>query len=147
MILRGQFDKKYNDNIPIGYPISNSTCYIVSKNMKLLPVGVPGELVVGGDGVGLGYLNNKDYTQEKFIKNPFIKNDIIYKTGDLAVWDSNGVISFIGRIDNQVKVRGLYEKITPEEFVLSPRFNEVNINFNDDIQRTIFWKKYSQYFD
>ena len=98
-------DRDYNSSIPIGKPISNSTGYIVDKNGNLCPIGVPGELWVGGDGVSNGYLNNETLTNEKFIKNPF-GDDVIYKTGDLVKWLPNGNIEFIGRIDNQVKIRG-----------------------------------------
>lgn len=98
-------DKTYKHNIPIGKPIANSTAYIVSKSNKLLPVGFPGELWAGGDGVALGYLNNPTLTSERFIDNPF-GNDTIYKTGDLVKWLSDGNIEFLGRIDSQVKING-----------------------------------------
>ena len=98
-------DKAYTESIPIGTPISNSTAYVVSSNGFLQPVGVPGELWVGGDGVGKGYLNNPDLTAEKFIPNPFGKG-IVYKTGDLVKWRPDGTIDFIGRIDGQIKLRG-----------------------------------------
>ena len=98
-------DKTYEDTIPIGRPISNSTAYIVSPAGKLQPIGVPGELWVGGDGVGKGYLNNPTLTSEKFIPNPFGQG-IVYKTGDLVKWRSDGTIDFIGRMDGQVKIRG-----------------------------------------
>ena len=98
-------DKKYTNSIPIGKPISNSTAYIVSASGLLCPIGVPGELWVGGDGVSKGYLNNETLTSDKFVNNPFGEG-IIYKTGDLVKWLSDGNIEFIGRIDNQVKVRG-----------------------------------------
>lgn len=98
-------DKNYKTSIPIGKPISNSTAYIVSSYGKLCPIGVPGELWVGGDGVSKGYLNNETLTKEQFIDNPFASG-VIYKTGDLVKWLPDGNIQFIGRIDNQVKVRG-----------------------------------------
>ena len=98
-------DKKYTQSIPIGKPISNSTAYIVSNSGHLCPIGVPGELWVGGDGVAKGYLNNENLTNEKFIDNPFGEGRI-YKTGDLVKWLPNGNIEFMGRIDNQVKIRG-----------------------------------------
>lgn len=95
----------YNSNIPIGYPISNSTCYVVSSGGMLLPVGFAGELWVGGDGVARGYLNNSELTSQKFIKNPFAEGRL-YKTGDLTRWLPDGSVEFLGRIDNQVKIRG-----------------------------------------
>lgn len=90
--------------IPIGKPITNSTAYVVT-NGTLCPIGVPGELWVGGDGVARGYLNNENLTKEQFVSNPF-GDGIIYKTGDLVKWLPDGNIAFLGRIDNQVKVRG-----------------------------------------
>ncbi len=96
---------EYNNTIPIGKPIANSTAYIVNTSGILCPIGVPGELWVGGDGVAKGYLNNESLTNEKFIDNPFGSGKI-YKTGDLVKWLADGNIEFIGRIDNQVKVRG-----------------------------------------
>ena len=98
-------NKKYTNSIPIGKPISNSTAYVISNNNKLCPIGIPGELWVGGDGVSKGYLNNDNLTAEKFIDNPFGEGRI-YKTGDLVKWLPDGNIEFIGRIDNQVKLRG-----------------------------------------
>lgn len=92
-------------SIPIGYPISNSTCYIVSNTGNLQPVGVPGELWVGGDGVSLGYLHRDDLTKKNFIKNPFAPGRM-YKTGDLVRFLPDGRIEFLGRIDNQIKIRG-----------------------------------------
>ena len=104
-------DKNYETSIPIGKPIANSTAYIVSKNGKIQPKGVPGELWVGGDGVGKGYLNRKDLTADKFIPNPFGKGKI-YKTGDLVKLLPDGNIDFIGRLDNQVKIRGFRVEIS-----------------------------------
>lgn len=98
-------DKEYKNNIPIGYPITNSTCYVVSNSLNLMPIGVPGELLVGGDGVSKGYLNKPDFTKSRFIKNVF-GDGVLYKTGDLVRWNKDGSIEFIGRIDNQVKIRG-----------------------------------------
>jgi len=98
-------DKQYFKSIPIGTPIANSTCYIVSKSGNLQPIGVPGELWTGGDGVARGYLNNPKLTQEKFI-NFNLTDDFIYKTGDLVKWLPDGNIEFLGRIDSQIKLRG-----------------------------------------
>ena len=100
-----QIDKKYTDSIPIGGPISNSTCYVISKDNNLQPIGLPGELWVGGDGVARGYFNNDKMTSDKFIYSNLV-NARVYKTGDLVKWDSNGHLIFLGRIDNQIKIRG-----------------------------------------
>lgn len=97
--------KSDSNTFPIGKPISNSTAYVVSNIGSLCPIDVPGELWVGGDGVSKGYLNNHELTEEKFINNPF-GDGIIYKTGDLVKWLPDGNIEFIGRIDNQIKLRG-----------------------------------------
>ena len=98
-------DKEYEKSVPIGVPVSNSTCYILDKNQNILPIGIPGEIYVGGDGVAIGYLNNKALTDEKFIPNKF-GNGKLYRTGDLGYWQEDGIIQFISRIDNQVKIRG-----------------------------------------
>ncbi|MDZ7739334.1 MAG: amino acid adenylation domain-containing protein [Bacteroidales bacterium] len=106
-------ERDYTSNIPIGKPISNSTAYIFDKNMNLLPVGVRGELYVGGDGVSKGYLNREDLDKEKFIENPVKKGEILYRTGDYARWMPDGNIEFFGRVDNQLKIRGF--RVEPEE--------------------------------
>ncbi|CAM1358757.1 non-ribosomal peptide synthase/polyketide synthase [Tenacibaculum xiamenense] len=107
-ITEHQYDasKVYDNSLPIGKPINNSEIYILNKNNQLQPIGVAGELCVSGDCLSFGYLNNEKLTQEKFVSNPFKKNSLIYKTGDLAKWLPDGNIQFIGRIDEQVKIRG-----------------------------------------
>jgi amino acid adenylation domain-containing protein len=93
-------------SIPIGSPIANSTCFIFSDENRIQPIGVSGELCVGGNGLSEGYLNNPELTHEKFIENPFIYGDRLYRTGDLTRRLSNGNIEFLGRKDNQMKIRG-----------------------------------------
>ena len=93
-------------DITIGKPIANTQIYIVDKYMKLVPIGVTGELCIAGDGVGTGYLNRPELTAEKFIDNPFGEGKL-YKTGDLAYWREDGNIAYVGRNDFQVKIRGL----------------------------------------
>jgi amino acid adenylation domain-containing protein len=93
--------------IPIGKPIDNTRIYIVSDDMQLLGVGRAGELLIAGVGLARGYLNRVELTSEKFIDAPFNLNGKVYKTGDLARWFNDGNIEYIGRIDNQVKIRGL----------------------------------------
>lgn len=98
----------------IGKPITNTQCYVLDKNLDLLPAGVIGELHIGGDGLARGYLNKKSLTESKFIENPFIaqkeylNKEIkkLYKTGDLVRYLSNGEIEYIGRNDTQVKFLG-----------------------------------------
>ena len=98
----------YNGQIiPIGRPFSNTKTYILSKELSLCPVGVPGQLYISGQGVASGYLNNDGLTNEKFITNPFDKGGLpMYSTGDKVQYQADGNITFIGRIDDQVKIRG-----------------------------------------
>ena len=95
--------------IPLGRPISNTTGYILDGKSRLLPLYVLGEYVIGGESVGIGYINNKELTKEKFIfnsiDNKFIINRL-YRTGDIVQMLSDGCIDFIGRKDNQIKIRG-----------------------------------------
>ncbi|GGX08656.1 non-ribosomal peptide synthase/polyketide synthase [Aquimarina muelleri] len=98
--------KTHDRNIPIGKPIANSTAYVLNTNHQIQPIGVFGELYVGGDGVARGYLNNKELTKERFIENPFQPTERLYKTGDVVRWLPEGVLEFAGRADQQVKVRG-----------------------------------------
>ena len=99
---------KVNGSVPIGFPISNTTVYILDKHMNPTPIGVPGELYIGGDGLARGYLDRPELTNERFVVNRFSDHtgDPLYRTGDLVRYKSTGEIEFIGRIDNQVKVRG-----------------------------------------
>lgn len=97
-------DKAYS-NIPIGKPVSNTRIYILDHGRNLVPVGVAGELYIGGASVARGYLNNQELTQEKFIASSFFPGDRLYRTGDLGKWMDDGNIQFLGRVDNQVKIR------------------------------------------
>ncbi len=90
----------------IGKPIPTLTTYIMDKTMNLLPIGVPGELCVGGDGLARGYLNRPELTDEKFVPHPYIEGEKLYRSGDLARLLSNGEMEYLGRIDHQVKIRG-----------------------------------------
>jgi amino acid adenylation domain-containing protein len=95
-------------SIPYGKPMQNAQYYILDKNLSACPLGVVGDLYIGGECLSEGYLNAFDLTAEKFIPNPFSRKEgqRIYKTGDLARYYNDGNIEFIGRIDNQVKIRG-----------------------------------------
>ena len=90
----------------IGKPLPTYTMYMVDPSLNLLPVGVVGEMLVGGSGVTRGYLNRQSLTAEKFIANPFTPSGRLYRTGDLARWLPDGSVEFLGRIDHQVKIRG-----------------------------------------
>ncbi|QUI24147.1 amino acid adenylation domain-containing protein [Vallitalea pronyensis] len=97
---------EYVHNIPIGKPIDNTRIYILNKRDELQPIGIPGELCIGGEGLARGYLHRPALTKEKFVDNPWIAGERLYKTGDLARWLPDGNIEFLGRIDHQVKIRG-----------------------------------------
>ncbi|MBN2549339.1 MAG: amino acid adenylation domain-containing protein [Anaerolineales bacterium] len=112
--------------VPIGRPIANTLAYILDANLQPVPVGVPGELYIGGAGVALGYLNLPEYNLEKFIPNPFASqvgeaqvDNRLYRTGDLARYLSDGNIEFLGRLDNQVKLRGYRIELGEIESVLA----------------------------
>lgn len=97
----------------IGVPILNTPIYIVDKLDRPLPIGVPGELLIGGIQVGRGYIGREDLTAERFVDNPFKPGEKLYRSGDLARWLPDGNIDFLGRIDMQVKIRGF--RIEPGE--------------------------------
>lgn len=105
-VLEESTIKKYRV-IPIGKPLFNLNLFILDKLFKPVPISTPGELYISGDSVGKGYLNNKDLTEKSFVKLPSeLTTKIAYKTGDLAKWNKDGTISFVGRKDNQVKING-----------------------------------------
>jgi amino acid adenylation domain-containing protein len=96
-----------NNIIPIGRPFSNTVVYVLSKQLQLCPVGVPGELYIGGIGISRGYHQQEKLTEEKFIQNPFgPEGALMYQTGDRVVMNADGNIEYIGRVDDQVKIRG-----------------------------------------
>ncbi|MCK4260292.1 MAG: amino acid adenylation domain-containing protein, partial [Halanaerobiales bacterium] len=90
----------------IGRPNSNMKAYILDQNNQIQPMGVMGELCISGVGLAREYLNRPEHTKERFIENPFVSGERLYKTGDLARWQQDGMIEFIGRIDHQIKIRG-----------------------------------------
>ena len=109
--------------ITIGKPINNTQIYILNKNKKLMPQGTIGELYISGDGIGKGYINKEKQTQENFIQNPFNTEKIMYKVGDLGTYNENGEIMCYGRIDNQVKIRGLRIELTEIEKQIQEIYN------------------------
>ena len=92
--------------IPVGRPIANTQIYILDWTGQLAPLGVPGEMYIGGAGVARGYLNNEALTRERFVANPYVPGERMYKTGDIARWLPEGMVDFLGRADNQIKIRG-----------------------------------------
>jgi len=100
-------DVTNHNPITIGKPLDNTQIYILDSNMNICPINVPGEIYIAGDGVGLGYMNNKDLTNKSYLPNIFSEESKLYKTGDLGFYRINGEIMCLGRCDNQVKIRGL----------------------------------------
>jgi amino acid adenylation domain-containing protein len=109
------------DFVPLGRPIHNVQIVIVDADFNICPVGKPGELCVAGTGIGAGYINDPEMTATKFVSNPFpeIAGRTIYHTGDQARWLPDGVIEFLGRLDHQVKIRGIRIELHEIESVLN----------------------------
>ena len=127
--------------LPIGRPISNTQIYILNEQLQPVPVGTPGEIYIGGDGLARGYLNRPELTEERFISHPFhnlkskIQNPKLYKTGDLARYLPDGNIEFVGRVDNQVKIRGFRIELGEVETALSqhPDIQQAVVTVREDV--------------
>jgi amino acid adenylation domain-containing protein len=126
--------KKYQDIpknrlfIPIGKPIQNTQLYVLSLTQQLCPIGVPGELFIGGYGVAQGYHQRLDLSKIKFVDNPFEPSEKLYRTGDKVQWLPNGNLEFLGRVDDQIKLRG---------FRIEPGEVEAAINNHPAIQQSL----------
>ncbi|HEX3184889.1 MAG TPA: thioesterase domain-containing protein, partial [Pyrinomonadaceae bacterium] len=122
--------------VTIGTPIANARILILDGKLQPVPIGVPGELHIGGMGLARGYLNRSELTAEKFIEDPFGKQsgDRLYKTGDRARFRADGSIEYLGRVDNQVKIRGYRIELDEIEAVLNkhPRVNKSVVVARED---------------
>ena len=123
--------------VPIGRPIANTQLYVVDRWGHPVPIGVPGELLIGGDGLARGYHNRPELTAEKFIPDPFRSEPgaRLYKTGDLARYRADGAIEYLGRLDNQVKIRGFRIELGEIESVLAayPAVREAVVLAREDV--------------
>ncbi|MEO1353029.1 MAG: amino acid adenylation domain-containing protein, partial [Cyanobacteria bacterium J06635_15] len=134
-----------SSTVPIGCPIANTQIYLLDACMQPVPIGVPGELYIGGVGVARGYLNRPDLTAERFVPNPFMAGGaqsatpneppILYKTGDLARYLPDGPLEFLGRIDHQVKVRGFRIELGEIEATLNthPKVQQTVVIATEDV--------------
>lgn len=130
-------DQHHSGAIPIGHPIANTQLYVLDRHWQPVPIGLAGELYIGGLGLARGYLNRPDLTAEKFIPNSFSDEPAqrLYKTGDLARYRPDGTLEFLGRIDNQVKIRGFRIELGEIEAVLGehPGVGEVVVLAQEDV--------------
>ena len=123
-------------SIPIGRPIGNTTAYVLQDDLRPAPIGVVGELYLGGDGLALGYLRRAELTAERFIRDPFSTDPSarLYRTGDLASWRADGTVEFVGRNDAQVKIRGFRVELGEVESCLTqlPGVSAVAVLLRED---------------
>jgi len=136
--------EQVGNSVSIGRPIANTQVYLLDRHLNPVPIGVPGELHIGGDGLARGYFNDSELSAEKFIPNPFspvlseVEGDEpgarLYKTGDLARYLPDGNIEFLGRLDHQVKIRGFRIELGEIEAVLGehPALREAVVMARED---------------
>jgi len=130
------FEEVISSDITIGKPLPNAQIYILDKWLNPLPIGTVGELHISGDGVGRGYLGRPDLTAEKFIPNPFRPGSTMYKSGDLAMWRPDGRLEYVGRMDNQVKIRGLRIELSEIEAAIAQHSGIKQVTLTDKKDET-----------
>ncbi|PMB24627.1 non-ribosomal peptide synthetase [Fischerella thermalis] len=123
-------------SVPIGRPINNTQIYVLNRDLQPTPIGVIGELYIGGDGLAKGYLNRSELTQERFIDSPFIPGEKLYKTGDLVRYLKDGNLEYLGRHDEQIKIRGFRVELGEIATVITqhPDIQESVVIASDDTQ-------------
>jgi amino acid adenylation domain-containing protein len=110
------------ESVPVGKPVYNVQLFVTDRNLQPVPVGVPGELLIGGKGVGIGYVNDREMSGRKFIRRALVDGEeprLLYRTGDRVRWRPDGTVEFLGRIDHQVKIRGFRIELEEIEHTLS----------------------------
>ncbi|HET8706030.1 MAG TPA: amino acid adenylation domain-containing protein, partial [Pseudomonadales bacterium] len=122
---------------PIGKPLANFVIYILDANLRLVPPGIVGEICISGIGVGEGYWNNPDRTAQSFVANPYATSpdtERMYKTGDLGRWTQEGLIEYVDRLDNQIKIRGHRIELGEIEAQLAkhPQTKECAVSVRED---------------
>ena len=126
-IFSAVYDVTDLDYVRIGKPIDNTYFYIFNSDLNLLPENTIGEIYISGDGVGIGYLDRDDLTKKSYLPDPFKPGNIMYKSGDLGMWTSNGLLECKGRADHQVKLRGLRVELGEIEECINSFNNSANI--------------------
>ena len=122
-----------SQTVPLGRALPNCYTYVLDRHHQPVPIGIPGELYIGGGGLARGYLNRPTEQAERFIGNPFISRRL-YKTGDLACYLPDGNLEFLGRVDHQVKIRGFRIELGEIETVLSqhPQVRQAIVSLRED---------------